>query len=338
MIGVVVVVALAFAASGVHAQTQTPPPPASLCAGRPANFLVRDVTQCNAFFRCAAAASAGAVPTFTRHLCDQPAHVFHQSQQRCVAVTLAGNAHCFRCAQQHALVDVPLADEASPSSSSCSRHFVRCLAGQAQQLECPAGTVFDRRSETCAPTASVQCDAPPPAPAVRCPALDAAGRRVWQRDAHDCSVFRVCVNGRAVRGQCAAGAHFNERTLTCDLPQSAGCRVAPPGRPPVGQPQPPVDPGTAWRPFRCAEQQPLARPIYPDARDCTRYWLCDVLHNAFPRQCPAGKRFDIVQQRCDSPQRAVCAPGTWWHLQAGGQLETGPWLVRNATLLATADE
>lgn len=285
----------------------TPRPPATICVGRPHNFLVRDVTQCNAFFRCDQQLATAPV----RHLCTAPAHVFSEPLQRCVPAVDGGSANCFRCPAHHALVDLPVADVCS--------HFVRCIAGQAQQFECPRGTLFDRRQLACNAAHLVECGGPAP-PASSCPAQDVTGQRVWLRDASDCRVFRVCVNGLAVRAECPAGMHFNQQRRVCDLPQAAGCSWQEPPPPP-----PPT------QPFRCAEQQQQARPIHPHPTDCTRFFLCDAQNKAFPRQCPVGTRFDTVQLVCDSPARAVCAPGAREQLTVDSSV--GPWMVRNATAI-----
>lgn len=246
-------------------------PPNSICAGRRGGFFVRDVRQCNAFFRCQ---DNGGAPVFG--FCQTAGSFFNERLQRCV---WPQDAECFECPAGAALTNVEVRDVCN--------HYVRCIDGQAQQLECGQGLSFDAVRGTCNFINQVRCGAPPAG--MWCPAVDEPNNRLWWRDLDDCSVYAACVNGRPVRRACAHGLHFDTRTLQCEQPHLANCP-------------------TESRPFRCEDQEPLPLPVFPHPTDCSRFYNC-VGNVAHPEQCPSNTLFDTVQQRCDSADRAVCAPG-----------------------------
>lgn len=243
-------------------------PPAGICINRPLFFFVRDVTACNAFFRCEQGGS------FSPGTCAND-WMFSQEQQRCL---LPQQANCFQCPSDP-IIDLTF-------EGSCNQ-FVRCITGQPQHLECGPGLQFDQNLQSCNHENLVNCDnaAPPP---VQCPAVDDPLNRVFVRDANDCAVYFVCVQGTPHRRTCPPSLGFNLVTNICDLPEAAGC--------PLSQP-----------PFNCADQPAIQIPIFPHPTDCTRYVVCaaDVAHH---QQCVTGSRWDHIYQRCEVNGR--CAPGT----------------------------
>lgn len=276
-------------------------PPDSICDGHPIGYFVRDVRQCNAYLRCN---QPGTPPTWGT--CITAGSVFNEEQQRCV---WPQQMTCFACPADRRFAQVAVPNRCD--------HFVQCIDDQPQQFECSAGLHFDAVRGTCNQPELAGCSAP--AVNISCPAVDDPYNRTWWRDSTDCSRYAVCVNGQAERGACAFGLGFNMRTQQCDFWEYAECDEA------TGPPQPPLPP------FSCAAQEPLPRPIYPHPTDCTRYFLCDSDNTAFPRECPPDTRFDIVQQVCDSPDRAVCAPGARVSALWERQLPAEPHL--NGTLV-----
>lgn len=203
--------------------------------------------------------------------------MFSQEGQRCV---LPQDANCFQCPADNLIVDVPF-------EGSCNQ-FVRCIAGTPpQHLECGPGLQFDPTFDSCNHANLVNCGngAPPP---IQCPAVDDPLNRIFVRDAVDCSVFFVCIQGTAHRRTCPPSLGFNMQTNICDLPAAAGCPLA-------------------ETPFNCADQPAIPIPMFPHPTDCTRFVVCagDVAHH---QQCPVTSRWDHIDQRCEVNGR--CAPGT----------------------------
>lgn len=254
-------------------------PPDSICDGRPVGYFAGDVRQCNAFLRCN---QPGTPPTWGT--CQTQGSVFSETHQACV---WAHQTQCFACpaGRPYALL----------AAAGRCEHFVQCIDEEPQQFECGAGLHFDALRSACDIPERARCGLP--AVSIPCPAVDNPTNRMWWRDSNDCSRYAVCVNGRAEHGACAVSLGFNMDTRRCDFREVARCDDG--GGPTPEQPQP----------FSCAAQETLPRPIYPHPTDCQRYYICDMDNNAFPRVCPADTRFDIVQQVCDSIDRAVCAPG-----------------------------
>lgn len=179
-------------------------PPPSLCEGRRAGYMARDVTDCRAYFSCH---PSGLI---LREFCIHPS-LFNEAAQSCDFVT--GNVNCFQCPTHQLHVDLEVA-------GSCNQ-FIRCIAGRPQHLECARGLSFDPFLETCNHNHLVTCAANQP---TQCPVVDNPNSRVFIPDVNNCSMFIICVAGHPVRRRCASSLHFNLATTLCDLPENANCR------------------------------------------------------------------------------------------------------------------
>lgn len=217
--------------------------------------------------------------------------------------------------------------------------FYNCWDGRATIEECPGELLFNPVISACDYPEAVACGGRLRNPA---PYITANGRCLKQwgtfPDPADCTAFYECAHGRAYRKVCPYYTAFDDRVLVCVHAYDVECNgrggvygtLAPPVYPtgdkgafdgsgriqarsgpiPPGLPssisaglerqyERPISPETT---FRC----PQPRGLYPNALDCTRFWLCREYKPSLLK-CPIGQLFDLASLSCVLPERAQCS-------------------------------
>lgn len=216
-----------------------------------------------------------------------------------------------------------------PHETFCQQYY-NCWDGRATIEECPGKLLFNPVISACDYPEAVNCGARLRNPE---PAVTADGRCLKQfgifPDITDCTAFYKCSHGRSYRQICPYYTAFDERYLVCVHAYEVDCggrggvygTLAPPNfnRPDSGtgrigsassgtsssgsgherQYESPV---SAEATFRC----PHPRGLYPNALDCSRFWLCREYKPSLLK-CPTSQLFDLTSLSCVSPEKAQCS-------------------------------
>ncbi|CAL1285316.1 unnamed protein product [Larinioides sclopetarius] len=218
-----------------------------------------------------------------------------------------------------------------PHETYCQQYY-NCWDGRATIEECPGKLLFNPVISACDFPEAVNCLARLRNPE---PAMTSDGRCLKQfgifPDPTDCTAFYECSHGRSFRQVCPYYTAFDERYLVCVHAYDVECggrggiygTLAPPIFIPdrgisaqIGLPPPPSgSSGSASgqerqyeRPispeatFRC----PQPRGLYPNALDCSRFWLCREYKPSLLK-CPTGQLFDLNSLSCVNPEKAQCS-------------------------------
>ncbi|XP_055691302.1 peritrophin-1-like [Lutzomyia longipalpis] len=129
-----------------------------------------------------------------------------------------------------------------PDPVSNCRSYFRCEYGRPVRHDCDHGLLFDTNTMSCNWQQAVHCTPPPnypqqpPAqqpphhqqPPVQhpmgwCPPHEDPQFPTHLADAHDCTKFFKCLNGRPIPQNCPSGTHWNDSKKYCDYPGVAQC-------------------------------------------------------------------------------------------------------------------
>lgn len=175
------------------------------------------------------------------------------------------------------------------------RSYFECRSGQGNSRDCELGYLFEAQSSRCVEAYLVQCGARiiPSEDALdniedffpHCPNQGT----YFRGNPQDCSGYIICSEGRMIQQFCQPGLHFNPRKVICDLPRNVNCLAAR-----VVIPQTPILP-------ECSEGE----RYFPDLANCQQYYEC-VKNEPKLKQCPTGRMWDNVQERCEPMNPQLC--------------------------------
>ncbi|XP_053954471.1 peritrophin-1-like [Anastrepha ludens] len=119
-----------------------------------------------------------------------------------------------------------------------------------------------------------------------CPLIDDPMHPIQLPYPTDCRKYYSCKNGYAYSMLCQNELQWSTLTYRCDFPTVAKC---------AGTPSYPIDP-TASGAFPTSENNVFKR----DATDCNKFYSC------MPMRCPPLQYWNVLLERCDSPQNTLC--------------------------------
>ncbi|KAJ6647233.1 Peritrophin-1 [Pseudolycoriella hygida] len=247
-----------------------------ICHGVPVNTFIRDVSACNAWFRCTA---NGPVPG----TCPSP-WLFNPTTQEC---DWEQNVQCFTCP-----ITVPIVNIAV--NGSCVG-FIRCINGRASQHACQNGLLFNSATGQCDLPENVDCRIE-----FTCPPNIPPGQMVAFRSDTNCSEFYVCTGpGNPIQQSCNPALHFDPVTQQCTFPNMTDCPLTPPGDG-TTTPNPGGPTTTTQAPFVCQSDG-----HFPHPTTCSSFVVCAGGTPHF-FNCSEGLHFNASTRQCDLPSNANC--------------------------------
>lgn len=194
------------------------------CIGAPevGHIFVPSPLSCNHYILCMSGLS---------HVENCPAgYDFNVGRQEC---SHAGTVDCTQCSS------IGMVNLRDPNDCNA---YVECMFGIRTQRTCPAGYMFDRTIGNCNLAHLVQCpgvfptedpnSTTPDFPAITSPGpittaipwpVCVTGGLVHHAHPTNCRRFFICFNNILMEDECPSNLHWNERTVTCDLPANAQC-------------------------------------------------------------------------------------------------------------------
>ncbi|KAH8264964.1 hypothetical protein KR038_008861 [Drosophila bunnanda] len=122
---------------------------------------------------------------------------------------------------------------------------------------------------------------------------------VFLRDLKSCNKFYICLNRKAVSGQCPRNLNFDIRAKVCKFPSLVDCSV-------IEDPEdkgPPKEPKEGSVPDCSSERNGVH---FHDPMSCSRFYVC-ANGLALLRQCPRGLYFDFKMKYCNYPTFVECS-------------------------------
>jgi len=210
-----------------------------------------------------------------------------------------------------------------PDSEDCG-YYYECSNGIPVENNCPPDLEFNPSKNVCTQcqesgckAAIRHCASEPPittTPPVEttpsliefyevngeCPKHD-TNETIILPDAHNCTVYYLCSNGRAIPNVCPPGTLFNPEESVCVAEVDYECTLKPEEqyvklvRKPDGV---------------CPERDPTDESVFlPDKEDCTIYYECSN-GIAIPMECPDNTYFNPSLNVCDDTGHAGCKAST----------------------------
>ncbi|SPP84709.1 peritrophin-48 [Drosophila guanche] len=152
--------------------------------------------------------------------------------------------------------------------------WIECTAGQPVAGTCGAGLFYDRESEKCVDSDSIQCLSSDPCASVL---------NGFAADPYSCSSYYYCLDGKGTKGYCPTGMNFSAGTETCirmypcklNMDPDSYCNILPDG------------------------------VFIKDSSNCNGWQMCwdgEVISGT----CPGTFYFSASSASCDYPQNVAC--------------------------------
>ncbi|XP_058122286.1 peritrophin-1-like [Anopheles ziemanni] len=151
-------------------------------------------------------------------------------------------------------------------------------------------------------------------PGQRCADVD-PNRPHFIKSPTQCSEYYICVDGKAIPGQCPDNMLFNAEMEYCDFPDNVDCGTLPrpPGFEQASEATTPQEATTTTIPEASeapgescpAVDDPVVPTYLAVFDDCSSYILC-YHGNPLKMKCPIGLEWNRQDSMCDTPQNAKC--------------------------------
>jgi len=194
----------------------------------------------------------------------------------------------------------------------CSVYHL-CTTGSHRTIACPAGTLWNTKTEQCNWAGGVDCGSKWKPEFTQTTPKPTGTTEIWTNftcpadgffaDPWDCKTYHYCLEKKPKTFKCKGGLWYDPKQSNCDWPEKVECAAAPPTTPSTeGSTSSTVPTTTVWSAISCPE---FTSGFFPDPYDCSIYHWCAMGKDKIIA-CQPGLFYDQSRGTCDWPAKVTC--------------------------------